>query len=90
MPWRGARLDPDREAKLTAPLLAGIEADPVLSAHWAATAPDVQRAYLAWSIKPRRDRKRRRRINAVLTELTANEQLHYQPRTARWTDVLGF
>jgi hypothetical protein len=26
----------------------------------------------------------------VLAELAASEQLHYQPRTASWTDVLGF
>jgi hypothetical protein len=90
MPWRTADLDPGRRAARSAALLEGIEADPTLSAHWAATAPDVQRAYVDWVIKPARARVRRRRTNAVLAELATNEHLHYQPRTASWIDVLGF
>jgi uncharacterized protein YdeI (YjbR/CyaY-like superfamily) len=90
MPWRTGRADSDRRAKRAEDLLARIESDATLAAHWAATAPDVQRAYLGWAVKPRRARLRRRRTNAVLAELAASEQLHYQPRTASWTDVLGF
>jgi hypothetical protein len=90
MPWRSVPVDADSRAKRAAPLLADIDSDPTLAAHWAATAPDVQRAYLDWVAKPRRARARRRRARAVLAELAANEQLHYQPRTASWTDVLGF
>src|SRR3954467_13940789 len=85
-----SRMDPDRRLKRAAPLLADIEAEPELAARWSATAPDVQRAYRDWVVKPRRARERRRRMRAVLAELASHEQLHYQPRTASWTDVLGF
>lgn len=85
-----SRNDPDRRAKRAAPLLAALAAESTLAARWDATAPDVQAAYLDWVVKPRRARERRRRVRAVLTELASNEQLHYQPRTASWTDVLGF
>jgi hypothetical protein len=90
MRWRKSPIDPDQRAKCTAALLAGIEADPTLTEHWAATAPDVQNAYITWVVMPRRARECRRRTRAVLAELAANEQLHFQPRTASWTDVLGF
>lgn len=90
MLWRTGRADSVRRANCAADLLANIESDETLTAHRAATAPDVQRAYLDWAVKPRRGRLRRRRANSVLVELAANEQLHYQPRTASWTDVLGF
>jgi acyl carrier protein phosphodiesterase len=87
---RKATDDFDRRARSVAALLADIESDESLAAHWTATAPDIQRAYLEWAVKPRRARERRRRKNALLAELIANERLHYQPRTASWTDVLGF